>query len=53
MSTFISGDKDKWLWTLMIMQPDIITAPLVDEAIAAVKKKTKPPCAATGSVCPL
>ncbi len=42
MSTFIAGDKDKWLWTLMIMQPDLITAPLVDEAVAAVKKKQNP-----------
>ena len=42
MSTFTSGDKDQWLWTLMIMQPDLITAPLVEEAIAAVKHKINP-----------
>ena len=42
MSTFTSGDKEQWLWTLMIMQPDLITAPLVEEAIAAVKHKINP-----------
>ena len=42
MSTFTSRDKDQWLWTLMIMQPDLITASLVEEAIAAVKHKINP-----------
>ena len=42
MSIFISGDKDKWLWTLMIMQPNLITAPLVHETVAAVKKEQNP-----------
>jgi hypothetical protein len=42
MSTFSSGDKDQWLWMLMIMQPDLITATLVDEAVAMVKKKKNP-----------
>jgi hypothetical protein len=42
MSSFISGNKDQWLWTLMIMQPDLITAALVDEAVVMVKKKKTP-----------
>tara|TARA_B100000780_G_scaffold57028_1_gene36190 strand:- start:786 stop:944 length:159 start_codon:yes stop_codon:yes gene_type:complete len=42
MSTCISGNKEQWLWTLMIMQLDLITAALVEEAVAMVKrKKTK------------
>ena len=52
MSTFISGNKDQWPWTLMIMQPDLITAALVEEAVAIVKrKKTKRVIA--DQVCPL
>jgi hypothetical protein len=39
MLTFISSNKDQLLWTLMIMQPDLITAALADEAVAMVKKK--------------
>ncbi|MCY6381227.1 GyrI-like domain-containing protein [Hoeflea prorocentri] len=31
MSVFVSGDKDQWQWTVMIMQPDWITAEHVDE----------------------
>ena len=52
MSTFISGNKDQWPWTLMIMQPDLITAALVEEAVTIVKrKKTKRVIA--DQVCPL
>ena len=39
MLTFISSNKDQLLWTLMIMQPDLITAALVEEAVAIVKRK--------------
>ncbi|MBI5192420.1 MAG: GyrI-like domain-containing protein [Nitrospirae bacterium] len=36
-------NKDKWKWTIMIMQPEHVTAVLVDEAISqAVKKKGLP-----------
>lgn len=31
MSVFVSGDKDQWKWTVMIMQPDWITAEHVSE----------------------
>lgn len=41
-SSFISGDKDKWKWTLMIMQPEIVTREMVDNAIAQVKTKKNP-----------
>ena len=31
--------KDEWLWTSMIMQPDIITQEMVEKAIEEVKRK--------------
>ncbi len=34
--------RDNWRWTLMIMQPDAVTAELVGEAIDEVRKKKDP-----------
>lgn len=48
MTAFSTGDKAKWKWTLMIMQPEFITKSMVDAAIAEVKKKKNP--AALGKV---
>jgi len=45
MSAFSTGDKAKWKWTAMIMQPSFVTAKIVAEAVADVKKK-KPPALA-------
>ena len=42
MDTFISRDKDAWLWTMMIMQPECVTAELVEEVRAEVAKKKAP-----------
>lgn len=42
MSSFSVNDKDDWKWTLMIMQPDVITKELVKEAIEQVKNKKNP-----------
>ncbi len=42
MSSFSSGDKDKWKWTLMIMQPDFITQEMVEEERKLVNKKKIP-----------
>lgn len=39
MNDFTNGNRDKWKWTLMIMQPEWITQNLIDEAIEIVKKK--------------
>jgi hypothetical protein len=36
---FRTRDKNAWDWTLLIAQPDWITAKLVDEAIVTVQKK--------------
>ena len=43
MSDFSTKDKDSWLWTAMIMQPDWIDATMVEAAKeAAAKKKDLP-----------
>ena len=39
MDDFINGRKDRWHWTLMIMQPDIVLPADVDLAIAEQRKK--------------
>lgn len=39
METFSTENKADWKWTMMIMQPEFITADLVDKAIAEVKRK--------------
>jgi hypothetical protein len=36
---FVTRRKDRWRWTLMIMAPDFIDAPLFDAAVAKAKKK--------------
>ena len=43
MRSFDINNKDDWKWTLMIMQPRLITAELVEEARVQVKKKKNPP----------
>jgi hypothetical protein len=43
MSSFSSGDKSEWQWTLMIMQPEFVTSEMVDAAIAQVTQKKNPP----------
>ncbi len=43
MSVFESGKKDKFKWTMMIMQPDWITKEIILDAIEqTAKKKTLP-----------
>lgn len=43
MSDFINDNKSKWIWTMMIMQPDLVTKNLVQEAINQVKDKKNLP----------
>jgi hypothetical protein len=38
------GRRDEWQWTMMIMQPDIITRERVAQAIDEVRRKKDPPC---------
>lgn len=46
MSTFIIGDKTKWKWTMMIMQPSFVENELLESAIAEVRKKKNLPAIA-------
>jgi hypothetical protein len=39
MNAFVDNRRDQWRWTMMIMQPDFITAAMMDEAMATVRKK--------------
>jgi hypothetical protein len=39
MSTFSSGDKAKWKWTLMVMQPEFVDEVMVVMASEDVRKK--------------
>lgn len=44
LDTFISRQKDKWSWTMMILQPDWITAEMIDAATRmATTKRGAPP----------
>lgn len=43
MSTFTSArDKSQWDWTLMIMQPDWVTAEMFEQAVVKVAQKDSP-----------
>lgn len=42
MTQFSVENKDDWQWTMMIMQPDMVTTRLIPEAIEQVKKKKNP-----------
>ena len=39
LAVFCTRDKSAWDWTMMITQPDWITAELVDDALAATQRK--------------
>jgi len=42
MSKFSPEDKSNWKWTVMIMQPDIVTKAMIDEVISEVREKKNP-----------
>ena len=42
MSSFSVENKDGWKWTLMIMQPELVTNEMVQEAIEQVRVKKNP-----------
>ncbi len=43
MSSFTSGDRSQWQWTMMIMQPDFIDGDLIEQTrIAVMAKKDLP-----------
>jgi len=39
MDDFIEGNRNKWKWTMMIMQPDWVTLDMINGAILITKKK--------------
>ncbi len=43
MDAFVEGKKDDWKWTMMIMQPDLVTEAIYLEALEQVRKKKNPP----------
>jgi len=42
MASFTEGNKNKWKWTYMIMQPELITAEMVRQAVVEVRRKKNP-----------
>ena len=42
MSSFMDDRREHWQWTLMIMQPELVTEQMVQEANAQVLKKKNP-----------
>ncbi len=42
MDDFVARRKERWRWTMMIMQPDWITPEMFDEALALVKESKNP-----------
>lgn len=43
MFAFELQEKDKWLWTMMIMQPEQVTPELVEQLLPGVKRKKELP----------
>lgn len=43
LTAFVRNDRDNWLWTMMIMTPDWITAEMYAQACEAVEKAKQPP----------
>lgn len=39
MSVFVANDREKWNWTMMIMQPDFVADDVVAAAMAEVRRK--------------
>ena len=42
MTNFSTDNKENWLWTAMIMQPDVVTDDIYDRAVQQVKEKKSP-----------
>lgn len=43
MSAFVTNDKAKWKWTMMILQPSFVGNEIINAAIAEVRKKKNLP----------
>ncbi len=42
MTAFSAADKARWKWTMMILQPELISATMVEAALGDVKRKKNP-----------
>ena len=42
MSVFVQEQKDEWLWTMMIMQPEFVAQDMVSDAVEALREKKNP-----------
>lgn len=42
MADFSTADKSNWLWTAMIMQPDVVTEDIYNQAFQQVREKKAP-----------
>lgn len=43
MQAFASGDKSRWKWTMMILQPDVLPRAVIAQAMDAVRAKKPSP----------
>jgi hypothetical protein len=39
MSVFVAGDKARWKWTMMIMQPSFVAKSVIEAAVGEVRRK--------------
>jgi len=39
LSSFVTGDRSKWQWTMMIMQPDFVETAVIEAAMEEVRRK--------------
>lgn len=42
MADFSTEDKSNWLWTAMIMQPDVVTEDIYNQAVTQVRERKSP-----------
>jgi hypothetical protein len=42
-SVFVNGSRTQWQWTMMIMQPPMVTPAVIEAAIEAIARKKKLP----------
>ncbi|MFC7519042.1 GyrI-like domain-containing protein [Herbaspirillum sp. GCM10030257] len=43
MSAFVANDREKWKWTMMIMQPHFVANEVIEAAIIEVRRKKQLP----------
>lgn len=44
-SSFLTGRRDQWRWTMLIVQPDLVTEEMVGDAVGQAVRKKKAPAA--------